>query len=917
MKTSLFIFLVLFTTKVSFSQDQHITNLRCEYLINPSGVQSMHPKLSWQIVSGHRNVMQSAYRMIVADNKAAIQKGIGNIWDTKKVTSDQSIQVLYDGPTLQSAKTYYWKLMLWDNQQAPIPWSRVATWQMGLLNRADWAAAQWIAYDAMPDSMRLRPATSESKRAPIKDILPLIRKNFTIKNALKKATVFIAGLGHFDLSINGKKAGDHFLDAGWVNYDKEALYVTFDITDQLKMGRNAIGVMLGNGFYFIPGDRYRKLQLAYGFPKMICRVLLEYTNGESENIISDDSWKTVHGPITFSSIYGGEDYNATMEQPGWNTAAFNDASWKNVVTTDGPPVLSSQTATPIKIFDNFNSINVTQPKPGIWVYDLGQNASGIPHITVTGKRGATIRLKPAELLDKNGMVTTQPIGTPVYFDYTLKGKGTETWQPQFMYYGFRYVQVEGGVPAGETNILKLPTIVTVKSLHTRNAAERVGEFSCSKDLFNKTDVLIDWAIKSNMSSVLTDCPHREKLGWLEEAHLVGPSIRYNYDVAPLCRKVVHDMMAAQTADGLVPDIAPEYAVFGGPFRDSPEWGSNSIIMPWYMYEWYGDKQLLEEAYPMMQHYINYLQSKSKNNILTHGLGDWYDIGPKEPGPSQLTPHGITPTAMFYYDLNIISKVAMLLGKPSDAAGYDQLATAVQTAYNRSFFNETTKQYGRGSQTANAISVYMNLVEPQYKDSVVANIVKELRSRNNSLSAGDIGYRYLLRVLDDNNHSDVIYDMNNNSEVPGYGYQLKRGATALTESWQAYENASNNHMMLGHLKEWFFSGLAGIRPSKNAVACKEIDIRPQPAGDVSSAKANYNSPYGMIRSEWKKSNGLFELNVEIPANTTATIYLPAMEKAGITESGKAITNKINSKAIKYENGQAVIKIGSGKYNFRVE
>ncbi len=911
---------LLFTCLSSFTQTLRITNLQCEYLVNPLGIESLHPKLSWQLLSPQKNVLQTAYRIIVADNAVAIQKGIGNIWDSKKVISGESIQQLYSGPLLQPATTYYWKVMAWDNKQTASAWSTTCQWQMGLLSKEDWKDAQWIAYDKMPDSMRLVPKTAESKRTPIKDVLPLLRKNISVKNNIKKATVFIAGLGHFELSVNGKKTGDHFLDAGWVNYDKEALYVTFDITDQLKPGNNTVGVMLGNGFYFIPGDRYRKLQLAYGFPKMICRILLQYTDGSSENMISDGTWKTAPGPITFSSIYGGEDYNAIVEQANWNTALFNDAGWKNAMVVDGPPLLVAQTATPVKIMDSFPTVRITQPKPGVWVYDLGQNASGIPRISLKGKKGAVVRLWPAELLDSNGLATTQPIGTPVYFDYTLKGEGTETWQPQFMYYGFRYVQVEGALPAGKNNTDLLPQIISLQGLHTRNSAAGVGEFSCSNELFNKTNKLIDWAIRSNMSSVLTDCPHREKLGWLEEAHLVGPSIRYGYDVAPLCRKVVHDMMAAQTPAGLVPDIAPEYAVFGGPFRDSPEWGSNSIIMPWYMYEWYGDKQLLEEAYPMMQRYIAYLQSKSKNGILYHGLGDWYDIGPKEPGPSQLTPGGITPTAMFYYDLNLMGKIATLLGKQQDAANYETLASNVKADYNKAFFNTTTAQYGRGSQTANAISVYMNLTDSIYKNKVLANIVKELKDRNNSLTAGDIGYRYLLRVLDDNNRSDVIYDMNSNEALPGYGYQLARGATALTESWQAYTNASNNHMMLGHLMEWFYSGLAGIRPSGsptgNSVAFKEIDIRPQPVGDVTSAKASYNSPYGMIRSEWKKSDKLFELNVEIPVNTTANIYLPANALSKITEGKQRFYAPTNDGSGN-KTERALIVIGSGKYHFRVE
>ena len=464
------------------------------------GVESLHPRLSWKLASSERNVLQTAYRIVVADNLTALKNNTGNVWDSKKVLSGASIQVSYEGKPLEPTKTYYWKVMVWDNRSKASLWSSASTWQMGLLNVWDWSGAKWIGYDVMPDSIRRGPENSEWTRTRLKDVLPLLRKAFSIKKRVIKATAFVCGLGHFDASINGKKVGDHFLDAGWTAYEKEALYVTFDVTSQVRPGSNVIGVMLGNGFYFIPGERYQKLQLAFGYPKMICRLLLQYADGSTENIVSDESWKTAPSPITFSSIYGGEDYNATLEQAGWNTASFSATHWRNAVLTNGPPSLLSQTATPLKFFDTFNTVKITQPKSGIWVYDLGQNASAIPRIYVKGKRGDTVRLWPSELLDSAGLITTKPIGSPVYFTYILKGDvdslklpATERWQPQFMYYGFRYVQVQGAVPAGQDNAKRLPQIVSLTALHTRNAAASVGWFSCSNNLFNKTDVLIDWA----------------------------------------------------------------------------------------------------------------------------------------------------------------------------------------------------------------------------------------------------------------------------------------------------------------------------------------------------------------------------------------------------------------------------------------
>ncbi len=914
MKKNITILLFLILPVIVFSQGLQLSSLQCENKTNPLGVESKTPLLSWQLQSGQRNIVQQAYRILVADDSLLLKKNIGNIWDSKKVQSTASINVPFNGALLQSAKTYYWKVKVWDNKNNTSSWAANAVWQMGLHNTSDWKNAKWIAYEKLPDSNLIIPAAHGKGKKEWgigKNILPLLRKDFLLLKSVKKATAFISGLGHFDMHLNGEKVGDHFLDPGWTMYTKHALYVSFDITNQVKNGANTIGVMLGNGFYYIPRERYRKLTGAFGYPKMICRMLVEYADGSTENIVSDNSWKTAAGPITFSSIYSGENYNATLEQPGWDKPGFNDNDWFDATLVDGPPVLNSQMAEPLKIMETFEVKKVTQVIGNCYVYDYGQNASGIPRITVKGNRGDTVRIVPAELLNDNGTANQKNTGSPAYFDYILKGDGEEIWQPQFMYYGFRYLQIEKAVPAGEVNPYNLPVVLRLDALHTRNAAKRSGSFECSSELFNKTEKLIDWAIKSNMASVFTDCPHREKLGWLEEAHLVGSSVRYNYDIATLCKKVIEDMKAAQTANGLIPEIAPEFVQFDEPFRDSPEWGSNSVILPWYVYQWYGDKKVLSESYSMMKRYLEYLKSKAINHILTQGLGDWYDLGPKPPGVSQLTTRGVTATAMYYYDLTIITRIAKLLGKTKDAFTYYNLSIDVKTAFNKAFFNDTTKQYATGSQTANAMAVYMKLVEPQNKDAVVANIIKDIRSRNNALTAGDIGYRYLLRVLNVEGRSDVIFDMNSRSDVPGYGFQLAHGATALTESWAALPSVSNNHFMLGHILEWFYSGLGGIRPAEGSVAFNKIDIRPEPVGDVKFAKASHISPYGLIKSEWKKSKNGFELTVEIPANTRATVYLSAAKNAIISEGGKTI------KPTSYKAGKALIAIGSGSYRFVVK
>jgi len=423
-----------------------------------------------------------------------------------------------------------------------------------------------------------------------------------------------------------------------------------------------------------------------------------------------------------------------------------------------------------------------------------------------------------------------------------------------------------------------------------------------------------------MVSLFTDCPHREKLGWLEQLHLMGNSVHYNYDVINLYKKQIDDMKYSQTNEGLIPEIAPEFVKFewgNGMFRDSPEWGSSSIIVPWYLYQWYGDKDALSDSYEMMKKYVAYLQTKAKGYILYQGLGDWYDLGPNPPGISQLTPMGVTGTAIFYYDLNILKNVAKLIGKKQDARKYRRLYFKVQRAFNDSFFHKDVRQYAAGSQTANAMAVYMNLVKRKFRSAVIQNIVKDIAMRKDSLTAGDVGYRYLLNVLHDAGKDDVIFKMNSRTDIPGYGYQLSQDATALTESWQALPTASNNHFMLGHIMEWFYRGVLGIDQSKNSIAYKQIEIRPAVVGDLTSAKGSYECMYGTISTDWKKEKNSFQLKVEIPANTSAIVYLPATSISEISEGNSSVKKNKDIKRRGIKKGKAKLRIGSGSYFFVVK
>jgi hypothetical protein len=573
----------------------------------------------------------------------------------------------------------------------------------------------------------------------------------------------------------------------------------------------------------------------------------------------------------------------------------------------------SGAAPPVHAFEDLKPVHINPLPTGATVYDLGQNVALIPRIRVRGPAGAVVRIIPAELVKPDGTVDRLSSGGgEAYWQYTLAGKDEEEWFPKFFYHGSRYLQVERTAPPGK----ELPVVESLEGVVVHSASDAVGEFSCSNELFNRIRVLVRWAQLSNMVSLLTDCPHRERLGWLEQYHLNGPSLRYEFDLAVLYTKGMNDMADSQAEDGLIPDIAPEYVQFQRGFRDSPEWGSAFLLCAWQQYEWTGDRELLRRHYAGMQRYVAYLGSRSQSHIVSHGLGDWYDLGPKPPGVAQLTPVPLTATAFYYADAAVLAKIARVLGNAGDAGKYEELAGSIGKAFNQRFFDSARDQYAQGSQCANSMPLAMGLVEPAHRAAVLNAVVEDVRSRGNALTAGDIGYRYLLRALAEGGRSDVIFAMNNQSARPGYGYQLKEGATSLTEAWDAARSSSQNHFMLGHIMEWFYHDLAGIGIDASVPAFKKVVIKPATPGDLSWVKASYDSIYGKIESHWTITNGKFTLSVAIPANTTAVVYVPAKAGAPVMESGKLAARALGVKYLRWEDGAAVYEVASGQYSFIV-
>jgi hypothetical protein len=860
-------------------------NLRCEYRVEPRGVDVSLPRLSWTLASAERAQSQSAYQILVASTPAGLDANQADLWDSGKVASHESGNIPYAGKPLASHQRCYWKVRVWDKGGTPSEWSPAASWSMGIMKAEDWHAA-WIAW---------------SRTALNSGPLPMFRREFTVARKITRATAYVSGLGFFELYLNGRKVGDHVLEPGWTNYRRTSLYATYEVDDFLHPGANAIGVVLGNGMYNVAGGRYVKFTASMGRPKFILQLRIEYDDGTTQNITSDEKWKAAPSPIRFSCIYGGEDYDARQEQPGWNEPGFAAKGWEAVqIVDDSTERLVSQAQPPIMVMEVFHPVRISEPAPGIHVYDLGQNFAGWPQVTVRGKTGTSVRFTPGELLDEKGFVTQRSSGGPEYFTYTLKGGEEETWHPRFSYYGFRYVQVEGDAE-----------VTDLEGQSLRSSAPAAGEFSCSNPLFNRIHKLIDAAVRSNLQSVVTDCPHREKLGWLEVPYLMASSIGYDYDLSAYFPKIVRDMQDSQTVEGLVPDTAPDYAVHSDGFRDSPEWGSAMVMIPWWAYRKYGDRRLLEQSLPAMERYVDYLGNKAKDNIVSYGLGDWYDIGPGEPGVSKLTPLGVTATASYYQDLRVVEQACVRLGRQAEAKRYGGRAEGVEAAFARAFFDAQAGQYATGSQTAQAMPLVTGLCPPAERQRVLEHLADDVIRRGNQQTAGDIGYHYLVRALMEGGRSDLLFAMTNRTDPPSYGAQLAKGATALTEAWDADPASSQNHCMLGHIEEWFYAGLAGIEADS-----QHITIKPQPVGDLTWVKAWHDTVQGRVESNWKKDDASFELTLRIPANASATVYLPGHAGEHVTESGRPISHAEGVRFLRQEGSTLVLEVASGQYIFRV-
>lgn len=873
----------------------HVKQLRCEYLVSPLGLEITEPRLSWVLQSSDRGQVQTACQVLVASSAEFLKQNRGDLWDSGKVPSEQTTHVPYVGKPLGSRQSCFWKVRVWDRDDKPSGYSDTASWEMGLLNPADWQA-QWIA-----QSTDVEGTTA-----------PLFRREVNLHGKIRRARAYLCGLGYQELRINGSKVGDHLLDPGYTRYDKRMLYVTHDVTHLLKTGPNAIGVMLGNGWFNVQARTAWDFNKApwRATPRMLLSLQIEFEDDRVITVGSDADWKASTGPIVFNSIYGGETHDARLEQPGWDQPGFNDSAWKPAQRVEAPDgKLVAQTMPSIKAGRVLSPVNVSEPKPGVYVFDFGENIAGFADLKLRGPAGTKVTMKYGERLTQDGLVDQQEIARHVLrFDtnqqfqtdtYILKGDGLERWQPRFVYHGFQYIEVTG-LPAR-------PARDSLRAVFIHSAVPVAGRFVCSNPLLNRIWQAANRAYLSNLQSIPTDCPHREKNGWTGDAHIAAEMAIFNYMPAPVYSKWIDDLADEQRPSGELPGIVPT-AGWGYKWGNGPAWDSAFLLIPHYLHEYYEDTRILRDHFEGMKRYVDYLTTRATNGIVTIGLGDWAPFKTK-------TPVGVTSTGYYYRDALIVSRAASLLGRDDDARHYAGLAGEIKAAFNRDFYQSSSGSYANSSQTALSCALYQGLVETENRARVVKNLIRAVEDNDGHIDTGILGAKYLLNVLSDNGRTDVAYRIASQRDLPGWGWWIEQGATTLWEQWDG--RASRNHIMFGDISAWFYKALAGINPDPAFPGFKHIFITPNPVGDLTFARAEHDSIRGRIVSDWKSSKGQFRLRVVIPPGATATVSVPARHAASVREGRGPATKARGVTFMHHENGRAVYEVKSGEYAFASE
>ena len=887
-----------------------VKNLRCEYKVDPLGMDVTKPRLSWELVSEDRGVMQTSYEVRVAGSLADLAKG-RTIWSSGKVASDASNQVEYAGPALESGKIYFWQVQVVDNHGHVSDWSKMARWEMGLLAAADWKA-KWITPDIAEDETKSNPS-------------PILRREFAVnaKKKVERARLYASAMGLYEMELNGKRVGDQYFTPGWTAYDFRYQYQTFDVTAGLKSGSNCLGAVLGDG-WFRGRSGWEGRRDLYGKKLgLLTQLVIRYTDGTEEVVASDEKWKASTGPILVSDIYDGEVYDARLEKKGWSATGYDDKDWKGVSVMETPKAkIVAPAGPPVEKIDELKPVKVFTTPAGDTVLDMGQNMVGWVRFRVTAPAGTTISLRHAEVLDSKGNFYTANLRTArETIRYTARGGGEEVYEPHFTFQGFRYVAVSGW--PGEVKADDFTGIVV------HSAMRRTGSFETSNEMLNQLEHNIIWGQKGNFVDVPTDCPQRdERLGWTGDAQVFAPTASFNFDTASFYTKWLRDVALDQEDDGAVPFVIPNalsHSTRKGAAA-SAGWADVATVVPWTVYQAFGDKRILEEQYASMKAWVEYMRRAAGDKFIWNSgftFGDWLAFATTQSDyPGATTAKDFIETAYFARSTEILAETAEVLGKREDEAEYAELEKKIRSAFVKEFVTPNGR-LSSDTQTAYALALEFDLLPESMRAEAAGRLAADVR-RFKHLTTGFLGTPVLCKALSDYGYLDEAYMLLNRKEYPSWLYPVTKGATTIWERWDgekpdgSFQDVgmnSFNHYAYGAIGDWMYSVVAGIAIDEKQPGYKHILIAPRPGGGLSYAKAGVDSVYGHVECGWTIADGKFTLSVEVPPNTTATVRLRGAILQGVSEGGTPLSGRAEISGAKQAGDAVIVGVGSGKYEFQ--
>jgi alpha-L-rhamnosidase len=925
-----------------------VVRLTCEYLVDPIGIDIMKPRLIWELVSSGRGTMQTAYQIAVAATEKDLKEKNNWLWDSGKVSSAYSVHCEYDGPALQSRKRYFWMVRIWDEKDAVTAWSNIARWEMGLLHPEDWKA-KWVEPHQRPvqkeKKLSIQEAlnwASDRKDRTYEELnpCPMLRKQFTAGSQIKSARIYATAHGIYSIELNGNRISNEFAP-DFTAYDKYLQVQTYDVTDQLVPGNNVIGAILADGWYAgrigLTGDSCN-----YGDRlALLLQMEIEYTDGSTETVISDHQFKAATGPLLYSDIFIGERYDARLENQGWSNAGYDDSQWEQVNTVDyGDTNLVAQYGEPVRAVQEIRPVKVLTTPKGETVVDLGQNIAGRMRMKVNGPSGTVVTLEHSETLDEHGNFLMNIMGRNKDQQdvYVLKGGGAEIYEPRFTFHGFRYVKVTGYPGQATTDDFTGVALCSDMAIS--------GGFECSDARINQLQSNILWSQKGNMLSIPTDCPQRERAGWTGDLQIFAATACFNMNMAAFLTRWLRNLALEQEEDGQVPIVIPYPQNYRLDYISSAGWGDACVIVPWVLYNKYGDLRILQTNYATMARWVAYIEKTAAGNIPANldgelgpgrkerqkylwntgfHFGDWltpsvsidFETGNVDMMKSALATMDLVPTFFYAYSTELMSKIAGLLGKKDEAQRYEELNRKIREAFASEYLDKDGR-LKTNLQGMCVLALKLNMVPDQARDQVLEQLLALIEQNGDKLDAGFLSAPFLMDVLCENGYQEVARKLFYQTECPSWLYEVERGATTVWETWQAImpsgkvTNVSYNHYAFGCIGDWMYRVIAGLNADQPGY--KHIVIKPEPDERLTYAKASYHSIYGEIVSHWQCMDDKLKLKVKIPPNTTATVWLPGAVVAKVAENGKNITESRDIFSKRQVGDRAVLEIGSGEYSF---